>query len=96
MPIPYVKICTPPIPPLSTNDDIDSGASSFAFLDHIDFMHGKEKDDCDAGKPYCNHGAISALTTGGQGEIVTAGFPSYNRPRSSETIGEKAGSTPWT
>ena len=82
MPVPYVNICTPPLPS-SIEDD-----GSFTVLDHVELM--QDSDDCNSSMDYCN-GAISALVIAGSGEIVIAGFPAHSRPRTSESVGEKAG-----
>ncbi|KAL7550521.1 hypothetical protein ACHAWF_013738 [Thalassiosira exigua] len=79
MPIPYVNICTPPIP-TSTDD-----GAVFTILDHINFVH----DDVPC--QYNCNGEISALTIGGRGELVTAGFPFFTRPKTSASVGENAG-----
>ncbi len=86
VPIPYVNICTPPIP--SSIEGGDDGGGSFAVLDHVDLL--QESDNCNAVLYDCK-GAISALVIGGAGEIVIAGFSAHSRPRTSASVGEKAG-----
>eukprot|EP00985_Skeletonema_marinoi_P007711 scaffold3440_cov120-Skeletonema_marinoi.AAC.4 len=66
----------------------DWGDGSFTVLDHVELM--QDSDDCNSMMDYCN-GAISALVIAGSGEIVIAGFPAHSRPRTSESVGEKAG-----